>query len=190
MIDRAGRAAGDARTLGRLLVLVAFALGVLAVSVGTSAAPASAAAVQAVSTYDGAVYTYNAPVLLSSQSAATTDVRGSPAGPGATSRERSVSARGFAVAAKGAPAAVAALKGPIADQVARNLPQQLALAAAREGQGTILMRNLADAPRLVANYGEGNWVKMQYVLRGNDSNVTVHYFRDLATKMDVEFKFK
>jgi len=30
---------------------------------------------------------------------------------------------------------------------------------------------------------------MQYVLRGTDSNVTVHYFRNLTTKMDVEFKF-
>lgn len=95
-----------------------------------------------------------------------------------------------AVAAKSAPEAAAALKGPIADQVARNLPQQLALGAARDGQGAIIMRNLGDAPRLMANYGEGNWVKMQYVLRGNDSNVTVHYFRNLATKMDVEFKFK
>jgi len=33
--------------------------------------------------------------------------------------------------------------------------------------------------RRVANYGEGTWVKMQYVLRGNDSKVTVHYFRNL-----------
>lgn len=28
------------------------------------------------------------------------------------------------------------------------------------------------------------------VLRGTDSKVTVHYFRNLTTKMDVEFKFK
>ncbi len=81
------------------------------------------------------------------------------------------------------------LKGPIADAVAKNLPQQLALGAARQGQGTVIIRNLADAPRLAANYGPGEWVKMQYVLRGNESNVTVHYFRNLTTKMDVEFKF-
>ena len=52
------------------------------------------------------------------------------------------------------------------------------------------MRNLADAPRLDAVYGDGQWVKMQYVLRGTDSSVTVHYFRNLTTKMEVEFKFK
>ena len=97
------------------------------------------------------------------------------------------------VAAKGGEAAADAanvLKGPIADAIPRNLPEQLALGAAREGQGTIIMRNLGDAPRLVANYGEGEWVKMQYVLRGTDSNVTVHYFRNLTNKMDTEFKFK
>jgi hypothetical protein len=52
------------------------------------------------------------------------------------------------------------------------------------------MGNLGDAPRLDAVYGNGDWVKMQYVLRGVDGNVTVHYFRNLTTKMDVEFKFK
>ncbi|GAB78171.1 RHS repeat-associated core domain-containing protein [Austwickia chelonae] len=82
------------------------------------------------------------------------------------------------------------LKGPIADAVPRNLPEQLALGAARDGQGTVIMRNLVDTPRLVANYGEGEWVKMQYVLRGTDSNVTVHYFRNLISNLDVEFKFK
>lgn len=52
------------------------------------------------------------------------------------------------------------------------------------------MRNLVDTPRLVANHGEGEWVKMQYVPRGTDSNVTVHYFRNLMSNLDVEFKFK
>jgi hypothetical protein len=83
------------------------------------------------------------------------------------------------------------LKGPIADAVPRNLPQQLALGAAKDAhQGNIIMRNLDDTDRLIANYGPGEWVKMQYVLRGTDSNVVVHYFRNLTTKMDVEFKFK
>jgi RHS repeat-associated protein len=82
------------------------------------------------------------------------------------------------------------LKGPIADAIPRNLPEQLALGAAKDGQGTIIMRDLGDAPRLVANYGDGVWVKMQYVLRGTNGNVTVHYFRNVTTKMDVEFKFK
>ncbi len=89
----------------------------------------------------------------------------------------------------GGGGAASVLKGPIADAVPRNLPEQLAMNAAREGQGTIIMRYLVDAPRLVANYGEGNWVKMQYVLRGWNDIVTVHYFRNLVTKMDVEFKF-
>jgi hypothetical protein len=95
-------------------------------------------------------------------------------------------------AAKAAKAGEGAkvLKGPIADAIPKNLPQQLALDAAKEGQGTVIMRNLGDAPRLVANYGDGEWVKMQYVLRGTDSNVTIHYFRNLTTNMDVEFKFK
>ena len=31
---------------------------------------------------------------------------------------------------------------------------------------------------------------MQYVLRGEEQNFVVHYFRNLTTKMDVEFKFK
>lgn len=91
------------------------------------------------------------------------------------------------VAAKTAPQV---LKGPIADAVPKTLPQQLALGAAKEGRGTRIMANLADDPRLVANYGPGEWVKMQYVMRGNDTSVTVHYFRNLTTKLDVEFKFK
>lgn len=69
-------------------------------------------------------------------------------------------------------------------------PVEPGVGAAKEGQGTIITRNLGDAPRLAANSGEGEWGKMQYVLRGSVSNVTEHYFRILSTKMDVEFKFK
>ncbi|MBO9521877.1 MAG: hypothetical protein J7518_10095 [Nocardioidaceae bacterium] len=43
------------------------------------------------------------------------------------------------VAAKATPQV---LKGPIADAVPKNLAQQLALGAAKDGQGTIIMRNL------------------------------------------------
>ena len=82
------------------------------------------------------------------------------------------------------------LKGPIADAVPKSLPEQLALGAAREGQGKVIMRNLVDEPRLVANYGPGEWVKMRYVLRGADTQVTVHYFRNLTSSLDVEYKFK
>lgn len=96
------------------------------------------------------------------------------------------------VAAKGSEAVAdgaKVLKGPIADAIPKNLPQQMALDAAKAGQGRQIMGPMGDAPRLVANYGEGEWVKMQYVLRGNDSNVTVHYFRNLDSGMDMEFKF-
>ena len=93
-------------------------------------------------------------------------------------------------AAKVATEAPKVSKGPIEDVVPRNLPEELALGVAKQGQGEIIMRNLGDAPRLAANYGDGEWVKMQYVLRGNYSNVTVHCFRNLTTGTDVEFKFK
>ncbi|HEX9643641.1 MAG TPA: RHS repeat-associated core domain-containing protein, partial [Acidimicrobiia bacterium] len=80
-------------------------------------------------------------------------------------------------------------KGPLPDEVANNLPEQLALDAARAGNGEIIIENLGDVGRLNDNYGPGEWVKMQYVLRGVDDNVTVHWFRNLTTNMDVEFKF-
>lgn len=105
-----------------------------------------------------------------------------------------VETAGAALTSDGAPAAATGagtvLNGPIADAVPRTIAEQLALNAARDGQGTMIMRDLADTPRLVANYGPGEWVKMQYVLRGTDSNVVVHYFRNLTTNTDVEFKFK
>lgn len=88
------------------------------------------------------------------------------------------------VAAKAGP-----LKGPIADQVARNLPEQMALESARSGAGRVIIENLGDAPRLVAHYGPGQWVKMENVVRGIDGNVTVHWFRNLTSGQNVEFKF-
>ena len=83
----------------------------------------------------------------------------------------------------------AILRGSIPDQVAANLPEQMALNSARAGNGEIIIRSLGDAPRLVANYGPGEWVKMQNVVRGIDGNVTVHWFRNLTTGQNVEFKF-
>lgn len=52
------------------------------------------------------------------------------------------------------------------------------------------MDELADEPRLIANYGKGNWVKKEYVMRGASSKVTVHYFHNPSTGKNVEFKFK
>jgi RHS repeat-associated protein len=83
----------------------------------------------------------------------------------------------------------AVLKGPIADEVASNLPEQMALDSARAGNGDVIIRNLGDEPRLVANYGPGEWVKMENVGRGVDENVTVHWFRNLTTGQNVQFKF-
>ncbi len=53
---------------------------------------------------------------------------------------------------------------------------------------------LGDAPRLVANYGgqPGDWVKMSStqtkVISG--ASVQVHWFRNIQTARNVEFKFK
>jgi hypothetical protein len=80
-------------------------------------------------------------------------------------------------------------KGPIPDAIPSNLYEQMALGAAKDGQGSQIMGRMADEPRLVANYGSGRWVKMQYVLRGVDSRMTVHYFCNLDTNMNVELKF-
>ncbi len=90
----------------------------------------------------------------------------------------------------GTGTAATVLKGTIPDVVPQNLPQQLALDAARSGTGAQrIMGQLADAPRLVANYGQGQWVKMQYVLRGKLGNITVHWFRNLTTGENVDNKF-
>lgn len=83
-----------------------------------------------------------------------------------------------------------ALKGAIPDAVPANLTEQLALTEARASGGTQIMANLADEPRLVAVYGQGEWVKMQSVLRGTDANTTVHWFKNLTTGLEVELKFK
>ena len=97
----------------------------------------------------------------------------------------------LAASGGGAAAAQRILKGPIADELPQNLPQQLAMNAARSGQGAReIMRNLADAPRLIANYGKGEWVKMQSVVEGKQGKLVVHWFRNLTTGANVEYKFK
>lgn len=80
------------------LALVAAAMAV-AVSL-LAAGPVAAAA--AVSHYDTAAYAYDAPALLSSQSATTTYARGSPSGPEVASRDNSVSLGRFGVAVEAA----------------------------------------------------------------------------------------
>jgi hypothetical protein len=70
-------------------------------------------------------------------------------------------------------------------------PEQIALDTAKSGSvdEEVIIRNLGDEARLEACYGAGEWVKMQYVLRGSTRNVTVHWFRNLTTGANVEFKF-
>ncbi len=82
------------------------------------------------------------------------------------------------------------VRGAIPDAVPANLPQQIALNAARAGTGSQrIMGEMTDAPRLAANYGAGEWAKMQLVMRGTQGNITVHWFRNLTTGGNVEFKF-
>ena len=57
--------------------------------------------------------------------------------------------------------------------------------------GREIIRNLGDAPRLIAHYGEGEWVKMHWAHKALDGSVIViHWFRNLTTGQNVEIKFK
>jgi len=76
------------------------------------AGPASAAIDTAAYVYDASAYVYDASTSLSSQSATTTDARGSPVGPGAVSWGRSVSATHGVVAAHTADDVAGAAPGP------------------------------------------------------------------------------
>ncbi|GEM_PF-2342794 len=98
------------------------------------------------------------------------------------------------------------LKGPIPNVEPTNLSEQLALEEALANPGDQIMSNLADAPRLEANYGDGQWVKMQWVHRipsgakilgpngqvisPAGDNIVVHFFKNTYTGQTVEFKFK
>jgi RHS repeat-associated protein len=84
------------------------------------------------------------------------------------------------------------LKGANPSVTPSNLTEQLVLAEAEANAGTIVpLANLADAPRLEANYGGGQWAKAQWVHYDSEGNAqyTVHYFIDLTTGERVEFKF-
>ena len=81
-------------------------------------------------------------------------------------------------------------KGPIADVEPSSLTEQLTLDEARSGLGRQIMENLGDEPRLESCYGAGEWVKMEWTHRAPTGNVTVHWFRNLTTGQNVEFKFK
>jgi hypothetical protein len=62
------------------------------------------------------------------------------------------------------------LKGPIPNVVPQTLAQQLALEEAMANGQDVIMEKSADAPRLIANYGKGEWVKMEWVHRAIDGS--------------------
>ncbi|HEY6370708.1 MAG TPA: RHS repeat-associated core domain-containing protein, partial [Candidatus Sulfotelmatobacter sp.] len=92
------------------------------------------------------------------------------------------------------------LTGPIPSVEPASLGEQLALEEAAANADIIIDNaNLGDAPRLEANYGQGEWVKMSWThkpaglptgVAGRSGNVEVHFFKNINTGQTVEFKFK
>ncbi len=92
------------------------------------------------------------------------------------------------------------LKGPIPNVQPASLGEQLALEEAAANADVIIENaDLGDAPRLEANYGDGEWVKMSWThkpaglptgVAGRSGNVEVHFFKNIDTGQTVEFKFK
>jgi hypothetical protein len=81
-------------------------------------------------------------------------------------------------------------KGPIPDEAPRNLNEKLALEEAEAAEGEIIITELGDEPRLIANYGAGEWVKKQYVHRCKDNRIiTIHWHENLTTGLRKEYKF-
>jgi RHS repeat-associated protein len=82
-------------------------------------------------------------------------------------------------------------KGPIPNEQPANLAEQMTMQEAQAGAGREIMRNLADKPRLEANYGRGDWVKMEHMHKTPDGRqINIHWFRNKSTNQNVEFKFK
>jgi hypothetical protein len=93
-----------------------------------------------------------------------------------------------------------ALKGPNQSVEPTSLSEQLILEEAEANAYTIIDNvDLGDAPRLEANYGGGEWVKMKWThqvqgaptgVAGQSDHYVIHFFRNLDTGESVEFKFK
>ena len=78
----------------------------------------------------------------------------------------------------------------IPDVTPNDLCEQLALAEAKASAGRPIMGEMADAPRLVALYGPGPWIKMQHTHTcSNSRKVVIHYFSN-GRGLNVELKFK
>jgi len=81
-------------------------------------------------------------------------------------------------------------KPGICDVGPNDLCEQLALAEAKAGAGVPIMGSMADAPRLVAVYGPGPWIKMQHTHVCPDGRkLVIHYFSN-GRGLNVELKFK
>jgi RHS repeat-associated protein len=81
-------------------------------------------------------------------------------------------------------------KPGICDVGPNDLCEQLALAEAKAGAGVPIMGSMADAPRLVAVYGPGPWIKMQHTHVCSDGRkLVIHYFSN-GRGLNVELKFK
>jgi RHS repeat-associated protein len=82
-------------------------------------------------------------------------------------------------------------KGPIPNQMPRNLTEQLALEEAKANGGKEIIKNLGDTPRLIDNYGPGEWVKMRHTHESlGGSQTDIHWFHNKTTGQNVEYKFK
>ena len=82
-------------------------------------------------------------------------------------------------------------KGSKKDEVADDLQQFMVLLEAKTGLGYPILTSLADTPRLNAVWNQGVWVKMEWKRRVSGGKIVViHWFRNLTTDQNVEFKFK
>ena len=75
------------------------------------------------------------------------------------------------------------------DVLPGDLCAQLALAEAKAGAGVPIMGAMADAPRLVAIYGPGPWIKKQHThICPDGRKLVIHYFSN-GSGLNVELKF-
>jgi len=86
-------------------------------------------------------------------------------------------------------------KGPIPDEEPATLEESIAMAEAKSGMGRQVLPNpktpeLGDKPRLDDNYSPGEWTKWEHTHVTQDGlTISIHWFRNLTTRQDVEFKF-
>ena len=88
--------------------------------------------------------------------------------------------------------------GQIPDDRPRNLQEEILLQDAKAGNGILILGGPAQplrvAPRLVANYGGEleDWAKMASTQTTlvDGSIIGVHWYRNVRTGQNVEYKFK